>query len=48
MLAALTDMPQGLFASKVEIDGDKIKVTREIDGGLQTVNLNMPLLLPPI
>ena len=39
MLAALTDMPQGTFASKIEIDGDKIQVTREIDGGLQTVKL---------
>ena len=45
MLAALTDMPQGTFASKVEIDGDKVKVTREIDGGLQTVNLNMPAII---
>ena len=45
MLAALTDMPQGTFASKVEINGDKVKVTREIDGGLQTVNLNMPAII---
>jgi electron transfer flavoprotein beta subunit len=45
MLAALTDMPQGTFASKIEIDGDKIQVTREIDGGLQTVKLNMPAII---
>ena len=45
MLAALTDMPQGTFASKIEIDGEKVKVTREIDGGLQTVNLNMPAII---
>ena len=45
MLAALTDMPQGTFASKIEVDGDKIQVTREIDGGLQTVKLNMPAII---
>ena len=45
MLAALTDMPQGTFASKIEIDSDKVKVTREIDGGLQTVSLNMPAII---
>ena len=45
MLAALTDMPQGTFASKIEIDGDKIQVTREIDGGLQTIKLNMPAII---
>ena len=45
MLAALTSMPQGTFASKIEIEGKKIKVTREIDGGLQTINLNMPAII---
>ena len=45
MLAALTSMPQGTFASKIEIDGEKIRVTREIDGGLQTINLNMPAII---
>ena len=45
MLEALTSMPQGTFASKIEIDGEKIKVTREIDGGLQTINLNMPAII---
>ena len=45
MLAALTDMPQGTFASKLEIDGEKINVTREIDGGLQTISLNMPAII---
>ena len=35
MLAALTGRPQGTFASKVEIDGDNVKVTREVDGGLE-------------
>ena len=42
MLAALANMAQGTFASKVVIAGDKINVTREIDGGLQTVSLNLP------
>ena len=37
MLAALTGYAQGTFASKVEVAGDKLNVTREIDGGLQTV-----------
>ena len=45
MLAALTNMPQGTFASKIEIEGEKIKVTREVDGGLQTINLNMPAII---
>ena len=45
MLAALTDMPQGTFASKLEIDGDNIKVTREVDGGLQTISLTMPAII---
>jgi electron transfer flavoprotein beta subunit len=37
MLAALTGWPQGTFASKLVIDGDSVQVTREVDGGLQTV-----------
>ena len=45
MLAALTDMPQGTFASEVKNDGDKVNVTREVDGGLQTVELNMPAIV---
>lgn len=45
MLAALTDMPQGTFASKLEIDGEKINVTREIDGGLQTISLSLPAII---
>ena len=36
MLAALADLPQATFASKVEINGDKASVTREVDGGLET------------
>jgi len=45
MLGALTGMPQGTFASKVEVAGDKVNVTREIDGGLQTVALNLPAIV---
>ena len=42
MLAALLGWPQGTFASKVALDGDALTVTREVDGGLQTVKLKMP------
>ncbi|GGW95511.1 electron transfer flavoprotein subunit beta/FixA family protein [Alteromonas halophila] len=45
MLAALTGMPQGTFASEVEVNDGKVKVTREIDGGLQTVELTLPAVI---
>ncbi|WP_372861422.1 electron transfer flavoprotein subunit beta/FixA family protein [Spongiibacter sp.] len=45
MLAALTGMGQGTFASEVEVDGDSVAVTREIDGGLQTVKLSLPAVV---
>jgi electron transfer flavoprotein beta subunit len=45
MLAALLGWAQGTFASKIEIDGGKAKVTREIDGGLQVVELKMPAIV---
>jgi electron transfer flavoprotein beta subunit len=45
MLGALTNMPQGTFASEVVIENDKAQVTREIDGGLQTVSLNLPAIV---
>ncbi|MCJ2189292.1 electron transfer flavoprotein subunit beta/FixA family protein, partial [Novosphingobium beihaiensis] len=45
MLAALLGRPQGTFASKVEIDGDSVVVTREVDGGLETVKLAMPAIV---
>jgi electron transfer flavoprotein beta subunit len=45
MLAALTGMGQGTFASKVVVNGDKVQVTREIDGGLQTVELTLPAVV---
>jgi electron transfer flavoprotein beta subunit len=45
MLAALLGWPQATFASKVEIAGDKAKVTREVDGGLETIEINMPCIV---
>jgi electron transfer flavoprotein beta subunit len=45
MLAALTGLPQGTFASAVNVEGDKVNVTREVDGGLQTVALNLPAIV---
>ncbi|MGI4836929.1 MAG: electron transfer flavoprotein subunit beta/FixA family protein [Janthinobacterium lividum] len=45
MLAALSGYAQGTFASKVEINGDKVNVTREVDDGLQTVALNLPAIV---
>ena len=45
MLAALTGRPQGTFASKVEVDGDHVTVTREVDGGLETVRLALPAIV---
>jgi electron transfer flavoprotein beta subunit len=45
MLAALLGWPQGTFASKVVIEGENVSVTREVDGGLQTVKLAMPAVI---
>src|ERR1035438_5280618 len=45
MLAALLGWAQGTFASKQAIDGDSVTVTREVDGGLQTVKLKMPAII---
>ena len=45
MLAALAGLPQGTFASEVVVEGDKLQVTREIDGGLQTVSLSLPAIV---
>ncbi|GLS17863.1 electron transfer flavoprotein subunit beta [Labrys miyagiensis] len=45
MLAALLGWPQGTFASKVELAGDKVEVVREVDGGSQTVSLNLPAIV---
>jgi electron transfer flavoprotein beta subunit len=45
MLAALLGWPQGTFASKVELAGSEVSVTREIDGGLETVRLTTPAIV---
>ena len=45
MLAALLNVAQGTFASKLAIDGDTVSVTREVDGGLQTVKLKGPAIV---
>jgi electron transfer flavoprotein beta subunit len=45
MLAALLGWPQATFASKVEVAGDKVRVTREIDGGLETLELTLPAVI---
>jgi electron transfer flavoprotein beta subunit len=45
MLAALLGWPQGTFASKVTIEGDVATVTREVDGGLETVSLDLPAIV---
>lgn len=45
MLAALTGMPQGTFASEVSVEDGSVAVTREIDGGLQTVKLALPAVV---
>jgi electron transfer flavoprotein beta subunit len=45
MLAALTGLGQATFASEIEIEGDKLKVIREVDAGLQTLEIKMPAIV---
>jgi electron transfer flavoprotein beta subunit len=45
MLAALLGWPQATFASKLKIEGDKAAVTREVDGGLETISIKLPLVM---
>ncbi|MEE9334793.1 MAG: electron transfer flavoprotein subunit beta/FixA family protein [Granulosicoccaceae bacterium] len=45
MLSAITGMPQATFASKVELDGDSIKVTREVDSGLESIRIKAPAVI---
>lgn len=45
MLAALADLPQATCASKLDLTGDKVTVTREVDGGLETVSLTLPAVI---
>jgi electron transfer flavoprotein beta subunit len=45
MLAALLDWPQATFASSIEVSGKVVRVTREVDGGLQTLELDLPAVV---
>jgi electron transfer flavoprotein beta subunit len=45
MLAALWDRPQATYASKVEISGTKVQVTREVDAGLETIEVDLPAVI---
>lgn len=45
MLAALLDRPQATFASKIELDGNVARVTREVDAGLETIEVDLPAVL---
>jgi electron transfer flavoprotein beta subunit len=45
MLAALADLPQATFASKVEVANGKANVTREVDGGLETLSVTLPAVI---
>ena len=45
MLAALADLPQATFASKVELSGDSVTVAREVDGGFETLKLTLPAII---
>jgi electron transfer flavoprotein beta subunit len=45
MLAALADLPQGTFASKLEVADGRAQVTREVDGGLETISLALPAVV---
>jgi electron transfer flavoprotein beta subunit len=45
MLAALCDYPQATFANKVEVADGKVTVTREVDGGLETITLTLPAIV---
>ena len=45
MLAALTGRPQGTFASAITVDGDSVNVTREVDGGSETITLKTPAII---
>ncbi|MFU8765700.1 MAG: electron transfer flavoprotein subunit beta/FixA family protein [Haliea sp.] len=45
MLGALCNMAQGTFANEIKVEGDKLKVVREVDGGLQTISLSLPAIV---
>lgn len=45
MVAALLDWPQATFASKLEVEGDRLNVTREVDGGLESIRVKLPAVV---
>jgi len=45
MVAALLDWPQATFASKVEVEGGALRVTREVDGGLESIKVSLPAVV---
>ena len=45
MVASLLDWPQATFASKLEVDGDRLNVVREVDGGLETIKVKLPAVV---
>ena len=45
MLAALLDWPQGTFASKLQLEAESAKITREVDGGLETIDVKLPAVM---
>lgn len=45
MLASLLNWPQAMYASKIEASGDHLQVTREIDGGLETISVHLPAVV---
>ena len=44
-MAAVLDWPQATFASKLEVEGEKLKVTREVDGGLENITVKLPAVV---
>lgn len=45
MVASLLDWPQATFASKLEVEGDELSVTREVDGGLESIKVKLPAVV---
>ena len=45
MVASLLDWPQATFTSKLEVDGERLNITREIDGGLESIRVKLPAVV---
>ena len=45
MVASLLDWPQATFTSKLEVDGEKLNITREVDGGLESIRVKLPAVV---